>query len=431
MQQHFRTSNFYILILMALFASVQSQAQQASRFRLMFNNDPSSEATIAWDSQGGEVEKYRVYYGPKDFGRNPLQYPVSTSPDAANSYKEMRNTFVRLKNLPPGEACYFVVSGNGFTSERFWFKTSPASPDQRLNLVAGGDSRNNRDVRRNANLLVSKLRPLAVFFGGDMTSIGSSSQWKEWFDDWQLSIAKDGRMFPLVVCRGNHEFSDEVIQNLFDTPKGVYYAMNFGGNLLRAYTLNTEISIKGTQTQWLKNDLQQHARQVHYRMVQYHKPMRPHVYRKVEGIDQYRYWAELFYKFRVDLAVECDAHTVKRTWPVKPRKKFSWLDVGRNQGFERDDLNGTVYVGEGCWGAPLRRNNDNKRWTRASGMFNQFKWIFVDRQKMEVRCVKVDNAPLVSSLTEDTLFDVPENLDIWKPENGETILINCRTNPDK
>lgn len=94
------------------------------------------------------------------------------------------------------------------------------------------------------------------------------------------------------------------------------------------------------------------------------------------------------------------------------------------QGFVRDDQKGTVYIGEGCWGAPLRAADDDKTWTRDSGSFNHFNWIFVDRDKIEVRTVKVDNAPEVGTLTDDTRFEVPANLDIWMPNNGDVITIN-------
>ena len=63
--------------------------------------------------------------------------------------------------------------------------------------------------------------------------------------------------------------------------------------------------------------------------------------------------------------MESDAHLVKSTWPIRPS-----TDADNEEGFIRDDKNGTVYVGEGCWGAPLRGADDNKSWTRDSDSFN-------------------------------------------------------------
>jgi hypothetical protein len=84
-----------------------------------------------------------------------------------------------------------------------------------------------------------------------------------------------------------------------------------------------------------------------------------------EGTDQYDNCAALFYSGKMNLAIELDSHTVKRTYPIKPDN-----GLGSEEGFKRDSK-GTVYIEEGGWGAPLRSNNDNKDWTMASDSFNQ------------------------------------------------------------
>lgn len=82
--------------------------------------------------------------------------------------------------------------------------------------------------------------------------------------------------------------------------------------------------------------------------------------------------------------VECDAHTVKTTWPVRPS-----TDEGSDEGFIRVQNGGTV-----------------------------------DKNQIEFRTVKVDNAKEVASLPDDNPFRIPENLDIWNPENGAVVRIN-------
>jgi len=210
-----------------------------------------------------------------------------------------------------------------------------------------------------------------------------------------------------------------MIHNLFDVPsEAIYYGISIGDDLIRAYVLNTEISISGEQTIWLKDDLEKNKK-IPWRIAQYHKPIRPHVASKPEKNEQYMAWAELFYKEKVRLVVECDAHTVKTTWPLKPSTK-----KGSEEGFVREDKKGTVYVGEGCWGAPLRPSDDPKSWTRDHGSFNQFKLIFIDKDQIEVRTIKVENAQEVASVPDDDPFQIPKNLDIWDPENGAVVTIS-------
>ena len=388
------------------------------KYRLTLRGDAATTVTIGWDQTSGSDPI--VYYGTTDYGTDYGKYSSSKKPDRSISYKGMNNTFVRLTNLRPDTVYYFVIRDSQGTSRRLWFRTSP-SDNSRISLIAGGDSRNNRTPRQNANLLVSKLKPNAVLFGGDMTDDDTNGQWNDWFEDWQLTISRDGQIFPIIAARGNHEDSNRSIYNLFDTPStNVYYGITFGNDLLRVYTLNTEISISGDQTTWLRNDLT--ATKTKWKIAHYHKPMRPHTFFKRDGTSQYRNWAQLFYDRGMNLVVECDAHTVKSTWPIRPS-----TGSGNDEGFVRDNERGTVYVGEGCWGAPLRSNNDNKRWTRDSGRFNQFKWIFIDQDKIETRTIKVDNAPQVGEVSDTNRFRLPSQLDVWNPANGSVVTIGTPT----
>ena len=392
-----------------------------SKYRLSLRADPATTIVIGWDQTSGSNPV--VHYGTTDQGTNYNAYSNSKAPDRTVSYRGMNNHFARLTGLQPNTYYYFVIRDSQGTSQRMYFKTAPNNANERLSFIAGGDSRNNRTPRQNANKLVAKLKPTAVLFGGDMTDNDTNSQWIEWFEDWQFTKSGDGRMYPIVATRGNHEGSNNVIYNLFDVPSSnVYYALNFGGNLVRSYTLNTEMSISGSQTSWLSNDLNGAGSNVTWRLAQYHKPMRPHVASKSEGNNQYNYWSGLFYDHKVQLVIECDAHTVKTTWPLRPS-----TGSGSDEGFIRDDANGTVYAGEGCWGAPTRSNDDNKNWTRNSGSFNQFKWIFVDQSKIEVRTIKVDNASSVGEVSNGNPFQIPSNLDVWNPSNGSVVTINQST----
>jgi hypothetical protein len=403
--------NNYLLLL--LFVSVLGFSN-TDKYRIVLLDDPSSTITIAWNQISGTAPT--VYYGTTDFGTNWASYPNSKTPDRTMVFRGMNNQFARISGLTPNTAYYFVIRDSQGTSQRFWFKTAP-NDLSRLSFIAGGDSRNNRTPRQNANRLVAKLKPNAVLFGGDMTDSDNDAQWQEWFDDWQLTTASDGRMFPIVPTRGNHEGAS-TIYNLFDTPTAdSYYAITFGNNLFRLYTLNSEISTTGNQNTWLNSDLAAHTNTI-WKSAQYHKPMRPHVGSKSEGTHVYNAWANTFYNNEVRLVIDSDSHCVKQTWPVKPS-----TEPGSSEGFIQDNSNGTVYLGEGCWGAPLRTADDNKPWTRNSGSFNQFNLIFVDQNKIEARAINVDNANTVGENTNDNSFNLPTNLNVWNPSNGDVVEI--------
>ena len=398
-----------IYLLLCLLCS--SLAAKTARYRLTILENPAQQMVVGWDQVSGRDPV--LYYDTQDFGDQWSKYRNPKKPDRAVASKGMNNFFVRLSDLRPNTVYYFVVRDSEGAGQRFSFRTLPDKSDAKISLIAGGDSRNNRGARQNANKLVAKLRPDAILFGGDMTFTGTSEQWLEWFDDWQLTIAADARLFPVIVSRGNHEADNQTLIDLFDVPApDLYYGVSFCGNLLQVITLNTLIPTGGAQRDWLESHLKSQQSKT-WRLVQYHHPMRPHVDRKHERDDLVAYWAPLFTQYNVQLAIECDAHVAKYTWPIVP-------DNGKNavEGFIRDETHGTVYIGEGGWGAPLRAANDAKPWTRDCGSLNHIHWIFVDRNNIVVRTVQTDNADQVATLQDTDRFSLPANLSVWTPSNG-------------
>ncbi len=388
----------------------------SSKYRLILRSDPATTITIGWDAESGS--NHRVYYDIVDYGTDTTLYSMLKYPDAQNSTKGMDNTFARLIGLTPNTVYYFVVADDNYVSQRMSFKTCPDNPDEPLSFIVGGDSRNNRPERRNANKMVQKLRPHAVFFGGDYVADGTNNEWAYWFEDWQHTMAPDGRMTPIIATQGNHElvwtnfpYGNDVVDKLFDTPgNDHYYSITFGGNLIRSYILDSEYvlaSTYGTQTNWLVADLQG-ANNIIWKAAQYHSPIRPHESGKPEGTKQYNEWAPLFDQYDFAFVSENDAHTNKMTWPIKKS-----TGTGNDEGFIRDDFDGTVYFGEGGWGAPLRNNDDPKSWTRASSKQYNIKWLHVRKDTIEIRTILTNNADSVGWLNDSNIFILPSNIDIW------------------
>ncbi len=413
--------NISFLLLTLTLSTITLQAKSV-RFRAMWRSNPATSMVIGWDQISGANPV--LYYGTEDRGKNYQAYPSQQRPDNIMQGKGMNNHFVRLENLTPNTTYFFVVVDNEGVSRRLSFKTTPDNPLQRLSVMAGGDSRNNREARINANKLVSKLRPDFILFSGDFTTDDNATQWQKWFDDWQLTIGSDGRLFPVVVARGNHEASNATMVALFDIKsESVYYGLSFGGNLLRVYTLNTMVPPGGKQKIWLESDLKSNRNKI-WKIAQYHQAIKPHTDSKPELTELMINWATLFHKYRVNIALESDAHVVKWTWPVRPSR-----ESGSEEGFIRDDERGTVYLGEGGWGAPLRVNNDDKSWTRNSGSFNQFKWIFIDQYHIEVRTIRINEADKVTEVRDYNRFSVPRGLKVWSPSNGDVLTIVNRNAP--
>ena len=382
-------------IFIVLCLAISGAWAKTEKYRIMWRDDPATSMVVGWVQESGQDAA--VHYGIEDKGQNCDEYAQSQEVDRQTEHAGMQHRFARLEGLEPNTTYYFVICDDDGASSRMYFKTAPNDAQTPFTIVAGGDSRNNEDIRRMANVMVSKLRPLFVMFGGDMTNKSSDAEWKEWLEDWQLTRSEDGRMYPIMAARGNHEKGNKFVTEIFDTPgQDAYYSLGFGNGLIRIWTLNTEISKGGNQAEWLKSDLENHD-DVVWKLAHYHKPIRPHVSGKSEGNGQYQYWAQPFHQHRMNLVVECDAHTVKHTWPLIPSDSPE-----SDMGFVRDDDKGTVYIGEGCWGAPLRNADDKKSWTRDMDRFNSFHWIHVDGPSdMSVRTIKIEDVESVQSKIEN------------------------------
>ena len=420
-------STFLLVTVSNLFAS------GADKIMLVWNQNPETTITIRWDQVEGTDPV--VYYGESDFDDEWEDYPNSQLPTRIlmDSY-EMNTHFAELINLKPDHAYYFVIKDSRGVSERYWFKTAPDRPKQ-FTFITGGDTKSygkSYKAGLASNRLVAKLRPLFVLFNGDFNSGNGtySVRWHKWLNDWSnYTTTDDGRMIPLIPVHGNHEDGDKsVLNKIFNAPyqgvdsTNIYYSINFGNNFFHVIGLNTQIDEGNEQHKWLEQDLKKHKNTT-FKIAGYHKPFHPHTQSKSENVYQYEQWTELFYKYRVNIAVEADAHLHKITYPLKP-------DSGEDsfEGFIRDDENGTIFIGEGSWGAWPRVNNDDKPWTISSKSYNQFKWVHVYPKenkkpaRLEILTVKSaeydedDNQTFfdyqVESLTEENLFKIPDNISL-------------------
>ncbi|MDG2125771.1 MAG: chitobiase/beta-hexosaminidase C-terminal domain-containing protein [Verrucomicrobiales bacterium] len=397
-------------VFLLLQLSALSAFATTDKYRAIWNDSPGSAITIAWcqvDGDGGSVS-----YRPLGSKAEMMTQEV----DHKTSHHGLESRFVRLGGLEPDTGYEFVIKDSNSSSPGLSFKTAPAGASS-FSFAAGGDSRNHRDARQRANRIVAKLRPLFVCFGGDMINKSTPEEWSDWLDDWQLTTGADGHMIPIIAARGNHEGPKD-IHSFFDTPIAAdYYAVDFGSGFLRVYTLNTNITRAGSQGKWLAKDLAANAGST-WKIAHYHHPFRPHQSGKAEQHAQYKTWAPLFFEHGMDLAIECDSHVVKRTWPVRPTN-----EPGSDQGFIRDDEFGITFIGEGCWGAPLRRNDDNKNWTRASDSFNQVNWVCVTPEKIFARSIKADSVEAAGSVDPSNPFTLPEGMELWEPETGGIVTL--------
>ena len=426
----------FLTAIAVIFGACKKEFTPASldKIRLAWNDDPGTTVTIGWDQFDGENPE--VYYDTKDRGQSWKRYKHSQKPTREVSHLNMNTRFCELSGLLPNTAYYFVIKDSDGVSERFWFKTAPDKPAP-FTCILGGDTKSvgeSLEAGRFTTQMVSRLRPLFVIFCGDFTNDGVTAvHWDQWLVDWfELTCTRDGRLFPIVPVMGNHEHQDlKVLNKVFNAPyqyeqpESIYYSLSIGGSFFHMILLNSEIDEGGEQRQWLEEDLEENTDFI-FKLAAYHKPFSPHTMRKRDNIYQYHQWAYLFYEYGLDISLDADSHMSKITFPLKPDS------INGYEGFIRDDINGTMYIGEGSWGAGYRAADDSKPWTLRSGSFNQIKWLQVfpetetGQAKIDIRTVITStrdslNQPIshiegVSALLEKDVFAIPDGIDLYSTE---------------
>jgi hypothetical protein len=416
--------------------------QSTDKYRIMWTDEPTTTMTIGWEQLNGENPV--VLYDTVDHGDDAAAYTFSAAPTRELVKLGMDTKFVHLTGLEPDEEYYFLIKDSNNQSRRMWFKTAPDNKEP-IAFISGGDTKSSGTALtagRVSNVAVGLLRPLFVFFTGDFFSGDGTSptQVQLWLQDWSdFSMAADGQMFPLITMHGNHEDGDfAVLHDIFNTPITVdgntfnYYAFSFADKLIRMYALNSQLynvpnpfdpeAAFDAQELFLENDLSVASLDHDFTMAGYHKPVRPHTAGKRENVDRLGPLVEIFNTYGLSVSADGDSHMNKITFPVVPCDDS---DPECFENFKRDDELGTLYIGEGSWGASPRANNDDKPWTIKSSAVNQFKWIhvFPDNPetteidpRMDIRTVKTyDRGSLIGSIVPNAAgdsFTIPEGIDL-------------------
>lgn len=347
-----------------------------NRHLLVWQENPANEILISWgvDKFNGDGN-HKVYLSKSQHnGKNPaanyeLQFNAKESGllDACGDDDPHANLQAKITGLEPNTTYFYITESNGQKSREMHFVTAPASSDVSFRFLAGGDSRSDRDQRRVMNRTMARMvaaEPsyLGLVHGGDFITNGANcGQWKEWRDDHQSTISKNGRAIPVVATFGNHEEGGEdqyyaifgdPLRSRANKPQKFYFVSTIGNMSL--IVLNSQISVTGDQQDWLNDTLDKlKSKKDHVIVAGYHRPAWP----SVKNPGDTTAWIDEFEAFQVNLVLESDGHVLKQTCPIYEN--------------QCDDKNGIVYVGEGGLGVKQRDPADNDVVRKRFG-FNPF-----------------------------------------------------------
>lgn len=353
-----------ILVAILVLLPSAAQAEDLVGLFLAWQRDPTTTMTINWVDiyeQSSPTILYRKYDGEKHTADTKWQSAEAKRSTVGPTTLQLRR--VELTGLEPGTRYEFGIGDTAKEVTHFWrFDTMPAEMTEPISFVAGGDMMHTREMLDRMNRRMQKLNPDFALLLGDIAYENGvhGTHWIDWLQSWrEYSVGKDKRLIPLVIGIGNHEVKNHYngkipddapyFYSLFPLPGGrSYYALDFG-KYLSLIVLDTQHTqpVIGPQAEWLAGAMKERGDQ-RFLFAGYHFP----AFGTAKGpkggtaidaplsLEMQQHWVPSFERHGLTAVFENDHHTFKRTHRIRNR--------------QRDDENGVLYLGDGCWGVKPR-----------------------------------------------------------------------------
>ena len=302
--------------------------------------------------------------------------------------------WVTLTGLEPATTYRFRAGDTRYGMSKWrTFKTLPADKGP-VKVITGGDMFS-KEAAVELLRAGAERKPDVGLVGGDIAYAGGEYRnllyWDRWLDNWDENLVhKDGRMVPMICAIGNHE-----VQGSFGQPKHrapfyfaffpqggeAYFTRRLGSEMDLVVLDSGHVNSHRSQVGFLEEALSQSKSP--YQIALYHVPCYPTYRSYNEPYSQAgrEHWVPIFDKHRLPVAFENHEHCFKRTHPLSGGKVV--------------EKEGTVYLGDGCWGMEAR-DIKGKRWYHAKAESRQHVWLFQNSSE-GIHCQAVD--------TEGAVFD--------------------------
>ncbi len=325
--------------LVNLFAKTQYPAKpDPDQVVLTWSDDPRTTQAIQWRT-AANVKRGFIRYQPKAataslISARPRRATTEAlaTPTLLNDPLVQRHT-VLLKGLKPATTYVYSVgdgSAEGWT-EPAEFTTAPAKAAP-FSFVYMGDAQNGLDrwgvLLRNA----FRAKPDAAFYlmAGDLVNRGA----ERW--DWDSFFEHSKGVFDrrqLVPVLGNHEYQSgdpKLYVAQFALPRNGpktipaehAYAFEYSNAKFIILDSNLEAS---KQTAWLEKQLA--GTKAVWKFVSYHHPAYSSGGNR-DNPEMRQFWAPLFDKYHVDLALQGHDHAYLRTYPMRGEKRVATAKDG-------------------------------------------------------------------------------------------------------
>ena len=361
-----------------------------------YMGDPSTTLTVNWQTLSSVPGDPVVYYDTtsRSGGSGEYAHRVEGKVFQIDHLDGRQIYRVQLTQLQPGTTYYVLVESTpGSPSTEFKVRTIP-DDDTPLRFVTGGDM----GVTPETQLLLrhsATYSPAIAVLGGDISYANGKTKnvnkWDAWLTYYtEEMVTPEGFTIPMVLAIGNHEVAGHYDKTKEEAPfffglfgqdeDRSYFVRKFGRNLSLFVLDSSHVATHESQAGWLREQLAAHA-DVKYKAAVYHIPLYPS-HRPYSGKRSELgrvHWAPLFDEYGLTVAFENHDHALKRSHPLKA-------------GEIAKDGEGTLYLGDGCFGRSARPVSYGGRWYLDESAGIQHFWVVdMGREQAVYRAVDIDN----------------------------------------
>jgi hypothetical protein len=293
--------------------------------------------------------------------------------------------WVTVRELKPSTKYVFRAGDDRYGMSKWRSLRTLPDDGRALSIAAGGDMYRHQETVELLQVARTQ-RPDVAMVGGDIAyadgDLSRINFWDDWLDNWEDYLnPKDGPLVPMILAIGNHEVRGGFDGSRQDAPfyfalfpqGGSPYFQRRLGSDIQVTVLDTgHVTTYEAQVPFLETSLKAaYDRKVPFHLALYHVPCYPTQASptSVGATTGRQLWVPLFDRYRLTAGLENHDHVLKRTHPLKGHKV---------------NPEGTVYLGDGCWGRTPRAI-PQVQWYHAKASSTYHVWL-LRLEGSEIRC---------------------------------------------
>lgn len=363
-----------------------------------FGSNTSSEIIVHFHSSV-KYDKPIIFYGLTQGNNIPLNYDFNVTPSHKTLDLEIERHIYYgfIKDLSP-DTTYYVSVGYISNNNTYYFakeqkiKTAPLTGA--FNFISGGDMGVSNETRKLV-AIGATYEPYFAAIGGNLAFsddfVGCYSLWDDFLALWQdRAITPNKYNIPLITSIGTrdvggynqnkaHFYSKYFVYEDNENTTTSYHPHYVSDSVILSLDASV-LSSPDSQNEFIEKELDNAYRA---KIALYGIPLYPSIraFNNKWSSKLRESWAPLFDKHGLNLALENGDKAYKRSVYIKENKENS---------------EGTLYIGDGCWGAEPASVSDEERWYLDQFESKRF-FLAIDVQSDRINISAVDS--------ETTTFD--------------------------